>query len=102
MNTVSIDKAFKDLISKRGVHKDLGIEAGYVQQLRYRMNHPEEGKGISLETKIEILKKSGWRESGAKFTREDVVDAVRFTLKQGAKAKEWGPEYCVEKWEAEK
>jgi hypothetical protein len=102
MNIAAIDKAFAEMIAERGIHKKLGIESNYVTQLRYKLKHPEATNGISLDTKLELLRKSGWKESSAKFSREELVDAVRFTLRQGEKAKEWGPEYIVEKWEAKK
>jgi hypothetical protein len=95
MYTAAIDKAFVSLISKRAVHNELGITSGYARRLRYKLAN---GIYIYLDTKIKLLKKSGWKESDFRFTEKDLVDVVRFTLRQGTASKEHGSEYIVEKF----
>lgn len=99
MNVDVIDKAFQQMINEKGIEAKLGVERNYVYQLR---NKVKNNIGITTDTKLDLLKKSGWKESSARYTREDLIDAIRFTLKQGAKAKEFGAEYLAEKWEAGK
>jgi hypothetical protein len=95
MDTAEIDKKFSELIAKRGVHNLLGIKSSYVTTLRYKMANDI---GVSLETKISLLQKSGWRQGDNNFTRMDLINAVKFALRQGAAAKEHGAEYIVEKY----
>jgi hypothetical protein len=95
MDTEEIDKKFNELLAKRGVHNELGIKSSYVTTLRYKLANDI---GVSLETKIALLQKSGWNQGDNNFTRKDLVNAVKFALRQSAAAKEHGAEYIVEKY----
>ena len=95
MNTDAIEKAFAEMISKKGIDKEIGISYSYLTTLRHKLKH---GIAISLEKKIELLQKSGWQQNEASYTRKDLVEAIRFALKQGKAAKEHGPEYILEKF----
>lgn len=99
MNSEVIDKAFQEMISEKGIETKLGVDRNYVYQLRNKIKN---GVGITLDTKIELLRKSGWKENEARFTRAQMIDAVKFALKTSTKAKEFGPEYIVEKWQSSK
>jgi hypothetical protein len=99
MNLPAIDKAFSEMIHEKGIDEKLGVDRNYVYQLRNKL---KKDIGISLETKMDLLKRSGWKESDAKFTREDLIDLTKFIIRSSAKAKEFGPEYLVEKWIAAK
>ena len=99
MNIPMIDKAFYDLIHAKGVEETLGLERNYVYQLRSKLKN---NIGISMDTKLELLKKSGWKEDTAKYTEKDLVSLANFVLKTSAKAKEFGAEYIVEKWRSKK
>lgn len=99
MNTDDINKAFADLLATRGVHHQLGITSSAVRSLRFKLST---GAGISTDTKIKLLQKSGWRQDQFSFSQKDLVAAVRFALGSSAAAKEQGPEYLVEKFLAKK
>lgn len=95
MNTDVIDKAFSEMIAKRGVHNQLKIKPGYAQQLRYKLSN---NIGISTDTKLRLLQKTGWRQDNRTFTQADLVNCVKYALKKSATAKEFGAEYIVEQF----
>lgn len=100
VNTKKVDAAFEALISKKGVEKTLEIDRNYLYQLRSKIKN---GVEVSEATKLALLLKSGWQPhtaGGDAFSRLELVSFAKFVLKAGAKAKELGPEYLVEKWEA--
>jgi hypothetical protein len=99
MNLPVIDKAFYEMIHQKGIEEKLGVERNYVYQLRNKLKNDI---GISMDTKLELLKKSGWKEDAAKYTDKDLVSLVNFTLTTSTKAKEFGAEYIVEKWRSKK
>lgn len=98
MNIEVVNTAFAGMIRKKAVHEKLGITANAVYQLRSQLKN---GLNISIDKKLELLKKSGWKEEEVAYSRADLVRLVKFTLKSSAKAREFGAEYLVEKWEAE-
>lgn len=95
MTTQSIDSAFADLLTRRAVGKTLGISANYVAQLRHKLRT---GIPVSLEKKMELLQKSGWRQGDQQYTQKDMVAAVNYALKSSKAAREMGAEYLVEKF----
>lgn len=99
MNTDAIDKAFRDLVSKRNVHLKLGETSRTIINHRYKLKH---GIPISLDTKLQLLQKSGWRQSEAKYTRADLVSLLKFYDKASAAAKAHGHAYIIEKWEVKR
>ncbi len=96
MNLDAINKAFSTLIYERSVHHKLSISATYVHQLRYRLKN---GLGISTDLKIKLLQKSGWRQSQAIYTRQDLLDILKFYNRSSRAAKDLGFQYILEKWE---
>jgi hypothetical protein len=95
MNTDDINKAFADLLATRGVHHQLGITSSAVRSLRFKLST---GAGVSTDTKIKLLQKSGWRQDQYSYTRKDLVEAVAFALRASAAGKGLGAEYLVEKY----
>lgn len=83
------------MIAERGVHKKIGISNSNVTTLRWKLAN---GIAVSLERKLELLQRSGWRQDERGYSRKDLVDAVKCALRAGARAKEWGAEYVVEKF----
>lgn len=95
MNTDDINKSFAELISKRGIHHKLGVTSAAIRSLRFKL---ATGAGISMDAKLQLLQKSGWRQDDFSFTQKDLVAAVRFALQASLSAKMQGPEYLVEKY----
>jgi hypothetical protein len=107
MDKAAIDKAFEEMISQKGIEVKLDVDRNYVYQLRRRVKDEQDpaiasDRSIKLETKIDLLRKSGWREDDAKYTRSDLVSLVNFTLKTSQKARDFGAPYIVDKWELKK
>jgi hypothetical protein len=95
MNIDLINKDFCSLISQRNIHKKVGKSSNSIRQLRYKFKN---GIPITLDMKLHILQKSGWRQPDLQHTRKDMVEAVRFALRSNSVAKEHGPEYLVTKF----
>lgn len=55
---MTTNEAFSKLIHTRGAHKLIGRTAKYMTWLRAK---DAEGNGISLEAKINMLQKAGWK-----------------------------------------
>ena len=96
INTDYIDKAFQELINQRGIHNKLGITSEKVRQHRYNLNN---GQAISTDLKLRLLQKSGWRQEKQKYPREDLISLIKFTIRTSQKARDFGAEYVLEKWE---
>jgi len=99
MNTDVVEKAFSEMINERGVHRKLRVEDNYVQQLRYKLKN---GIGVSMDTKLKLLQKSGWRQDDKTYNRKDLVSLLNFYKRTSQAAKDQGPEYVIEKWEAKR
>lgn len=97
MNLEAVDKSFAEMLYKKGIATALGIEPNYLYVLRSKLKN---NIGISLETKLDLLRKSGWKEDAARYTDKDLVSLAKFVISTSAKAREFGPEYIVEKWKA--
>jgi hypothetical protein len=97
MDTAAIDKAFIELIEKRGVYKELGVPPGNIRTWRYNIanNIP-----ISTDTKLQLLQKSGWTPGKPKFTRADMISFVKFYTRASEAKKKMGFEFMLEQWEA--
>lgn len=63
--------------------------------LRY---HLKKGIPISLNKKLRLLQRTGWRQPEHSYTHRQLVEAVRFALKASAAAQAHGAEYLVEKY----
>lgn len=90
-----IDQAFCQMISRSGIHRILGLHRTHVKTLRRQMRL---GQGVSLEKKLKLLKATGWDPGSHQWTDQDMMDLVRFCIKQSEAAKAFGPAYILEKW----
>lgn len=96
MNTAIIDKAFKELIFKRGVHEELGVESHTIRNFRWKLNNDQP---INLDSKIRLLQKSGWRQPAATFTRAEMISFAKAWNKASQAKKDLGIEYVLDQWE---
>ena len=94
-----IDKAFTELINKREIHTTLGISSQYVRTLRFKLKN---NIGISADTKLKLLQKSGWKQDDKTFNRAALVSLLNFYKKTSQAARDHGHEYVIEKWEKRK
>ena len=95
----NIDKAFTELINKREIHLKLDVTSDVVRRLRYQVKN---NINISTDTKLKHLQKSGWRQTDKIYNRADLVGLLNFYKKTSQAARDHGPEYVIEKWEAKK
>lgn len=77
------------------IGRSIGIKSNYAAQLRHRIRN---GHPISTDLKLKLLQRSGWRHPQQEYTRAQLVEAVRFAIKQGDTAKTLGAEYVVQKF----
>jgi hypothetical protein len=96
MSNTALDRAFLAMIMEHRIHQKLDITTNHVKQLRHQLRT---GKPISTEKKARLLRKTGWLPEDHPYTRQDVLEAVKFAINQGGTAKTFGPAYIVEKWE---
>ncbi len=99
MSPEDIDKAFEEYIAMRAIGRKMEITANHVAQLRHRLQN---NLPISMEKKIELLRKAGWRPDDQLYSQKDLVAAVTFALRSGESAKSKGAEYLVEKFLSKK
>jgi len=90
-----IDKAFNDLIGQSGVHNTLRVTAGHIHTMRYNL---KKGIHISLEKKLRLLQRTGWRQPDTRYTQADLVDLLKFYSRCTTDTRKLGPQYIVEKW----
>lgn len=95
MSTDAIHKVFAEKIRQTGIHRQMGISQAYVMTMRYKVRI---GIPIKLETKLRLLQRAGWSQDELRYTRHDLVAAVRAALNAGSTGKQLGAEYLVEKF----
>lgn len=95
----AIHEAFCEMIQQPLIQRRMRISGHHARYMRWRIRH---GKKISLEIKLKYLQRAGWRLDQFKYTHDDLIDLVRFVIKTGDRARQFGPSYIVEKWEKAK
>lgn len=96
MNTDLVDIEFRKMIMVSGAYKKLGISHQHQKLLR---NHLKRGLSISIDKKIRLLQKMGWRSDQFIYSRIDLVNFANFIFTQGSSAKSLGAEYLLEKFQ---
>ena len=97
MTPAAIEKAFNEVIKKRGIHAIAGRSLNSVLQLRYRHKHYG---NVSINTKVFFLQKAKWPMEQYMYTQKDLVSLINFYNKSSPAAKNLGTEYIIEKWKA--
>lgn len=95
MNIEILEKAFSELINIRGIHHKLQVKNNYVHQLRFKL---KKGIHVSLDVKLRLLQKSGWRQDDKIYNRKDLVSIINFWKRSGKAARAMGTEYVIDKW----
>ncbi|HYC30062.1 MAG TPA: hypothetical protein VEB42_14615 [Chitinophagaceae bacterium] len=99
MNTDQINKAFENLVVERNVYKKLGVSSGVVRTMRYNLKN---GIAISIDKKMDWLKKAGLLNQEKTYVRKDLVSLLNFYKTTSQAARDHGPEYVIDKWEKTK
>lgn len=95
MNADLIDIEFRKAILTSGAYRQMKISHQHQKLLR---NHLKRGINISLDKKIKLLQRMGWRSDQFLFTRTDLMLFGQFILKQREGAISLGIGYMVEKF----
>lgn len=99
MNVTIIDTEFAKYIAKPGIYQQMKITHQHQKLLRY---HLRKGVPISLNKKLTLLQRAGWRQDQFQYTHEDLVAALKFSLQCAQSTRNMGAEYLAEKWLAQK
>lgn len=95
MTTEYIDKAFAEVVSRRGVYQLLMVSKNCVAQYRWKLKR---NIHITLDKKLSIIQRAGIRsEHHAEYTHQQVVEIVQFALTCSVHTKTMGPAYVLEK-----
>ena len=90
-----IDELFERVIMTPGIHHRLAVNAPAVRSMRYKIRR---GLHISYDHKVRTIQKSGTWTDHARWTDQDLVDLVTFTIHTSGQAREFGAAYVIEKW----
>ncbi len=95
INTVAIDRAFSEVIYRRGIHRLAGRTLSSVLRLRYRHRHFND---VSYDMKLFYIRKAGVPMEKYQYTHDDLVELLKFNERTSGQAREFGPAYVIEKW----
>jgi len=95
----SIDRAFAQMINERGVHNKVEKSSEAVRQYRTQLKN---GIPISMNLKLDLLQRTGWKSKDFDYTASDLLSLVKFALSTSDSAENFGPAYIIEKWEDER
>jgi hypothetical protein len=95
MNLEQINKIFAEVINRPGIYHQLNIPKNNVAQYRWKLKR---GIHITVDKKLSVLQRAGYNMQAFEWTDKDLVDAIRFALRQGDAARQMGAEYLFEKW----
>jgi hypothetical protein len=90
-----INQAFQEMIATSRIHKKIGLTSIHVKTLRYQIRI---GRKITIDKKLTLLKRSGWKYGTAKWTDQDMIDLLKFYDKLPAASRQFGPAYILEKF----
>jgi hypothetical protein len=99
MDISIIDQEFKKYIYTPKMYKQMRITHNHQKLLR---NHLKRGISISLDKKLRLLQRAGWRSDKYSFTHSDLVLLAKFCINSTEVSRGFGPEYLVEKFVAQK
>lgn len=95
MNIEKVHAAFKEVIARPGIYYQLGIPKNNVAQYRWKLKR---GVNITLNKKLWVLQRAGYRLESFQFTDADVIDAIKFAINASQATRNMGAEYVFEKW----
>lgn len=95
ISTEIIEKAFEEMIFQEKIFRKLDISCDAVTQVRHKV---KTGKHITLDYKIKLLQRAGYRFDYPEYTRKEMAELVKFVLNTSEKAREFGAEYLIDKW----
>lgn len=95
INLSAIDRAFDEVIVRRGIHRVAGRSLPSVLRLRYRHRH---FGNVSYNTKLFFISKAGVNMEAYQYSQSDLVSLLQFHERTSGMAREFGAAYVIEKW----
>lgn len=95
MNIEKVHAAFKEVIATPGIYHKLGIPKNNLAQYRWKI---KKGINVTLNKKLWVLQRAGYRLESIQYTDADVIAAITFALNASQATRNMGPEYVFEKW----
>ncbi|THU34249.1 hypothetical protein FAM09_24840 [Niastella caeni] len=97
MNIEKVHIAFKQVIGTPGIYHKLNIPKNNVAQYRWKLKR---NVHITIDKKLWVLQRAGYRLESFQYTDKDVVEAIRFAINASQATKKMGAEYILEKWKS--
>lgn len=95
MNIEQIHFAFSEVVNTRGIYNVLGVPKNNVAQYRWKLKR---NIHITLDKKLYVLQKAGYRVEQFQYTDAHLLDIVKFTIKAAQNTRDMGAEYVLDKW----
>jgi len=95
MNIEKVHSAFKEVIATPGIYHKLNIPKNNVAQYRWKLKR---NVNITLDKKLWVLQRAGYRLESFQYTDKDMVAAIRFVINASQATRNMGAEYLYEKW----
>lgn len=95
MNIEKIHAVFKEVISIPGIYHKLGIPKNNLAQYRWKLKRKIH---ITIDKKLWVLQRAGYRLESFQYTDADVIAAIRFAIDAAQSTRNMGAEYVFEKW----
>lgn len=95
MNIDNIHNVFEKTILMPGIYRKIGIPKNNVAQYRWKLKR---GIKITIDKKLWVLQRAGYRFESLQYTDKDLVDILTFALNASQATRNMGPQYLLEKW----
>lgn len=94
MDIEAVNDAFRNMITQRNIHRLLDLDSQKVRNYRIMV---KSGKPMSLDLKINLLRKAGLykEEEKSNFTRTDLNLLIEW---YNGEKQIYEPDYAVHKW----
>jgi hypothetical protein len=99
MTPEQIHQAFDEMINKRRIAHRLQMKPNAVKQIRHRLRYHK--TNYSLDFKLKLLQRAGYRPTQLKYSDQDIIAILRFALVTTSQAaRDRGAEYVFEKFKS--
>lgn len=95
MNIEKVHSAFKEVIAIPGIYHKLNIPKNNIAQYRWKLKR---NINITLNKKLSVLQRAGYRLESFQWSDKDVVEAIKFVINASQATRNMGAEYLFEKW----
>jgi len=93
-----VETEFKRLVTSRKGHIAMKMHVSHKQQFRHQFKI---GREIKYSTMRKYLQRAGIRVDDSGYSRQQLVEVVKFAIGKNKFARSLGAAYLVEQWEKE-